>query len=62
MSKIKLIKNGASVMFQRNDVSGFYTVTLYSPNFNIVDRVSCDTYRAACEYRRAFIQLAKNAF
>ena len=62
MSKIKMFKSGATVMFQRNGVNGFYTVTLYSPAFNVIDRVSCDTYRAACEYRRAFIALAKNAF
>ena len=62
MSKLKLFKNGASVVFSKNDINGFYTVTLMSPSFNIVDRVSCDTYRDACEYRRAFIALARNAF
>ena len=62
MAKVKLFKNGASVTFERNAATGFYTVRVYSPSFNLIDKVSVDNYRAACDYRRAFIELAQNAF
>ena len=62
MTKLKLFKNGASVTFERDPVNGFYTVAVYSPSFTLYDRVRCDTYRAAVEYRRSFYAIAQNYF
>lgn len=62
MIKHKLHKNGAMVTFQRNPINGFYTVAVYSPNFTLYDKVSCDTYRTAVEYRRLFNAIAQNYF
>ena len=62
MTKLTLHKNGASVTFERNPVNGFYTVAVYSPSFTLYDRVRCDTYRTAVEYRKTFNAIAKNYF
>ena len=59
MTKTLVLPNGALVHMERNDVNGFYTVLLRNPAGGIVDKTSCDTYRSACTYRRAFIKIAK---
>jgi hypothetical protein len=56
---LKLYKSGAYVVCERNAVSGFYTVTLRNPAGNVHDKVSCDTYRSAREYARAFGAIAR---
>jgi len=53
-------KSGAWVQFETLNPSGMYLVTLYAPDDSTHDRIRCDDYRAALEYRRAFVQLAKN--
>ena len=42
--------------------NGFYAVMLIDPSGNIHDRIMTDDYQSALEYRRAFIQMAKNLF
>jgi hypothetical protein len=37
-------------------------VMLIDPSGNIHDRIMTDDYKSALEYRRAFIQMAKNLF
>lgn len=53
-----VLKNRASVSFER---SGYWwVVEVYSPGGQLVDKVRCDNYHDALEYRRAFLALAKN--
>ena len=52
-------KTEAWVNFERLHPSGYYLVTLYDPMGNIHDKVRCDDYRNACEYRKAFVSIAK---
>lgn len=56
--KIQEFKNGAYVTFERL-ASGYYEVLLRAPNGELHDKVRCDTYRGAMEYRRAFVAIAK---
>ena len=56
--KIQEFKNGAYVTFERLP-SGFYAVALRSPSGELHDKVRCDTFRAASEYRRVFAAIAK---
>ena len=56
--KIQEFKNGAYVTFERLP-SGLYAVMLRSPSGELRDKVRCDTYRAAIEYRRAFAAIAR---
>lgn len=56
--RIQLFKSGACVTFERLP-SGLYAVALRSPSGELSDRVRCDSYRAATEYRRAFAAIAK---
>jgi len=53
-------KSGAWVQCETLLPSGMYSVTLYAPDNSKHDRVRCDTYRTAQEYRRSFVALAKN--
>jgi hypothetical protein len=53
-------KTGASVYFQRPNISGYWVVKLCAPSGDTIDRIRCDDYRAALDYRRAFINQAKN--
>ena len=56
--KIQEFKTGAYVTFERLP-SGLYAVALRSPSGELSDKVRCDTYRAAMEYRRAFAAIAR---
>jgi hypothetical protein len=56
--KIQEFKNGAYVTFERQNC-GLYAVTLRAPNGELSDKVRCDTYRGAMEYRRAFASIAR---
>ena len=57
--KITTFKNGAYVTFEKNLISGFYTVTAKTESGQILDKVSADSYRGALEYRRSFSLIAK---
>lgn len=59
--KITEHKNGAWTTFERNTVSGFYTIKLYSPSGEVRDRVSCDSYSEARTYLKSFNLIAKNS-
>lgn len=56
--KIQEFKNGAYVTFERLP-SGWYEVRVRAPSGALFDRVLCDTYRGAMEYRRAFVAIAR---
>ncbi len=60
-TKVKLFKNGAYVSFERNAFYGQWLIKAYSPAGALLDKVIALDYRTACEYRRAFNALAKNA-
>jgi len=53
---------GAWVNFENIRHNGFYAVMLIDPSGNIHDRIMTDDYQSALEYRRSFIQMAKNLF
>ena len=55
--KIKLFKNGALITMER--VGGMYVVLCRDPAGRVHDKVRCDTYRDASEYRRAFCRVAR---
>ena len=55
--KTYLLKNGAFITFEKNAINGFYTVLLRAPNGSVFDRVSCDDYKNALDYKRAFIAI-----
>lgn len=52
--------SGAWVNFETLTPSGYYVVTVYAPSGEVHDRVRCDDYRAALDYRRAFVAIAKH--
>jgi len=53
---------GAWVNLESIRHNGFYAVMLIDPSGNIHDRILTDDYQSALEYRRSFIQIAKNLF
>jgi hypothetical protein len=55
-------KSGATVSFTDLRHKGFYAVMIITPFGDIHDRIMTDDYQTALEYRRAFIQIAKNYF
>lgn len=58
---IKTHNSGAWVVMTRNDYpAGLFEVKLYSSAGGLIDKVRCDDYRMAVEYRRAFNAIAKN--
>lgn len=58
--KRKDYPNGASATMEKLSTSGMYLVEAWGPAGRL-DRMRCDTYRAAAEYFRAFCRLAKAA-
>lgn len=58
--KIKEQKNGNYTTFERTFPSGYYVVKLYKRG-ELNEKVMTDTYRAACEYLKAFNLIAKNS-
>jgi hypothetical protein len=58
--KIKLFKNGAYTTLEKQ-ACGYYSVQVRSPSGELIDKIRCDTYRDACEYRRAFNAIARNS-
>jgi hypothetical protein len=61
MTKVKTFKNGAYVSFERVPFYGQWIVKVYSPAGALLDKIISFDYRTACEYRRAFEGIAKNA-
>lgn len=60
--KVKHYKNGSAVIFEPpSGPRGMFCVTVRGPGGGVIDRVRCDTRRAAQEYFRAFCCIAKNA-
>ena len=57
--ELKAFKTGAHTTFERLHPSGFYLVRLVDPSGNLQDKISCDTYKAAREYQRAFNKIAR---
>lgn len=56
---LKIFPTGWTVFFARMP-SGFYVVKLRDRADNLIDKISCDTYRGAMEYKKAFSAIAKN--
>lgn len=56
---VKIFPTGWSVFFARMP-SGFYSVILRDRADNLIDKIHCDTYRGAMEYKKAFSAIAKN--
>lgn len=58
---VKVHKSGAWVVMTRGAYpAGLFEVKLYSSGGGLIDKVRCDDYRMALEYRRAFNAIAKN--
>jgi len=58
--KITEQKNGNYTTFERIQHNGYYIVKLYK-NGELLDKIMCDTYRAAREYLASFNKIAKNS-
>ena len=56
---VYMAKNGDTVYLEKSLYG--YRVNLRDRSGDLLDKVYCDTYRAALEYRRAFIAIAKNS-
>ncbi|QSY98566.1 hypothetical protein J2J97_32190 (plasmid) [Rhizobium bangladeshense] len=55
--KIYLGRNGAYVSFEK--VGMWWHVTLRGSSGEVADKVRCDEYRLAVEYRSAFLKIAR---
>lgn len=51
-------KDGAYVAFEKT--GGMWNVMLRSGAGEVADKVCCDDYRQAVEYRKSFIRIARN--
>lgn len=51
-------KGGRYVVFEKL-ASGMYLVILRSGAGEVMDKVRCDTYAMAADYRKAFIKIAR---
>ena len=58
---INISKSGAWVSMNKSADSGMYTVKLYSAGGALMDKVACDDYRNALDYRASFNKIARNA-
>ena len=54
------MKTTGSVTMEKLFPSGMYLVILYDYQGLIHDKVRCDSYRTACEYKKAFRAIARN--
>ena len=54
--KLNQYKNAYVISYREGS---WWNVALRSESGNLIDRVRCDTYRGAMEYRRAFCAIAK---
>lgn len=61
MDKITTAKSGAWTVFSGPSFpSGLYEVRLYSAGGTLMDKVRCDDYRNALDYRKSFNAIARN--
>ena len=51
-------KGGSYVTFERT--GAYWTVRLRTGSGETADKVMCDDYRMAVEYRKAFLRIARN--
>lgn len=56
---VSTYSNGWSVYFER--IGDWYHVLVRDARGDVHDKVRCDSYREASDYRRAFKAIAKNA-
>ena len=56
----KVHKSGAWVTMDKQGAAGMYEVKVYTAAGMLRDKVRCDDYRDALEYRRAFNAIARN--
>lgn len=52
-------KDGKYVTFEKT--GAYWTVRLRTGAGETADKVMCDDYRTACDYRKAFIKIARAA-
>jgi len=52
-------KNGAYVTFEK--CFALWVVLLRDRAGEVADKIRCDDYRMACDYRKAFLKLARAA-
>ena len=52
-------KGGRYVTFEKTTPSGLYVVILKTGSGEVMDKVRCDDYRLAVEYRKAFLKAAR---
>jgi hypothetical protein len=57
--KIYSYKNG-DVLVEKLSPSGMYLVQLRNAAGDLVDKIRCDDYRMAMNYKRSFIAIAKH--
>ena len=53
-------KGGAYVTFEKTGARGLYVVKLHTGAGEVADKMLCDDYRLACEYRKAFLKIARS--
>lgn len=59
MLTLKIFKTGWSVFFDKMP-SGYYCVKLRNRADDLIDKMTCDDYRMALQYKKAFSAIAKN--
>jgi len=59
MEKAQEYRNGWSATLVKT--SAYYTATVRNARGDIHDKITCDTYKGAAEYYRAFQKIARNA-
>lgn len=57
MMKVYTFKNNSVVVDKAQN--GNYIVKLYIGE-NLHDKITCDTYSQACDYKKSFCKIAKN--
>ena len=50
-------KNGAYVAFEK--CGNWWSVLLRNSAGEVADKIRCDDYRMACDYRKAFLKIAR---
>ena len=59
--KVTTAKSGAYTTMEKLFPSGMYLVKLYRSSGELADKVRCDDYRNACDYKRSFDKIARNS-
>ena len=58
--KVKIFSSGWSVFFDRMPC-GMYSVILRDLSDNLIDKIRCDDYRMAMDYKKSFSAIARKA-